>query len=236
MSARSRPASATARRHAVTVSDNGSTMRRRPIVELPTPVSATLSSNLRVDDMGRTSRLRSPGPGTGPASAASESGSNSGIQMSSCRSKITLTCRPIATCSGSQPTMFVVSRAEGLRRGRRPRRRRAAGGGQPLLMIHGKTGDRRASRYRRHRNLVTAAVRTDRTRRVVVPAARLALGNPEPAIGATRPERLGADARLRQGPHNRLGGAGLCHHTSGGNRRTTTTNRNRFRIHHPLFK
>jgi hypothetical protein len=94
---------------------------------------------------------------------------------------------------------------------------------QPLLMVHGEAHDGRTSRYRHHRHLDAVALRADRLWWVVVAATRMTSGDPEPAVGAAGPERLAADARVRQGPHHRLGGAGLRHHTSDHDRRTRST-------------
>ena len=54
MSAMVSPASATALRQASTVRLSGSTPRRRPIRDMPIPVSATFSSNFSARAMGRT--------------------------------------------------------------------------------------------------------------------------------------------------------------------------------------
>lgn len=90
-------------------------MRRRPTRDCPTPVSATLSSYLRGEAMGRRAVRTSRGSGSGPgpsAASVSGSGSNRGTYTSSSScSKRTRTRRPTRTSSGSQPTMFVVSRA-----------------------------------------------------------------------------------------------------------------------------
>ena len=54
MSSMVRPASATALRHASTVSPRGSTPSRRPMRDMPMPVRATLDSNFSAEAMGRT--------------------------------------------------------------------------------------------------------------------------------------------------------------------------------------
>lgn len=109
ISSRPRPASATAARQASTVRESGSTMRRRPTRDWPTPVRATRSSYFRGEAMGRARTSR--GRGSGPGPSAPGSGSNSGRCTSSWCSKRTRTRRPTRTSSGSQPTMLVVRRA-----------------------------------------------------------------------------------------------------------------------------
>ena len=113
MSASVRPASAIARRLASTVSETGSTISRRPTADWPTPVSATLSSNFETEAGARSAVFTSRGSGTGPGLAAVGTGSNSGRYTSSAFRKVTLTRIPMNTSSGSQPTIFVVSRTPG---------------------------------------------------------------------------------------------------------------------------
>src|SRR4051812_11377285 len=109
MSSMVNPASATAARHASTVSESGGRISRRPICELPIPVIATLSSNFSVGARGRT--LTSGRAGDGTASDdPSGSGSNSGNQTSSCWWNVTRPGIPTYTSRGSQPTTLVVSR------------------------------------------------------------------------------------------------------------------------------
>ena len=94
----------------------------------------------------RTGRRSSGGRGVGTVGLgdrvvgrrSSPVGSNSGSHTSSCCSKRTATSWPMCTSSGSQPTMFVVSRTSGPPRARRSaidvRRRRsraATGAGSP---------------------------------------------------------------------------------------------------------
>ena len=114
MSSIASPASSTARRIASTVSDTGGTMSLRPMRDMPTPVSATRSSNFSSRAIGRTDRMRSSSACSfASATAGSPVGSNSGTHTSSTCSNTTRTRIPICTVSGSQPTMLVVSRTRG---------------------------------------------------------------------------------------------------------------------------
>ena len=83
MSSRVRPASAIACSAASTASTTGSTMSRRPMREIPMPVTATLSSNLSpAFGIGRASWMAGRSAGNGPLSV-SPVGSNSGTHTSS---------------------------------------------------------------------------------------------------------------------------------------------------------
>ena len=107
----SRPASATAPRQASTVSDSGSTMRRRPRAERPIP-DRTDRCSKRSGPSGARG-VKGPGAGTGFGPSGSPVGSKRGSQTSSCCSKRTDTAWPTCTSVGSHPTTAVVSRTSG---------------------------------------------------------------------------------------------------------------------------
>jgi hypothetical protein len=118
MSSMVNPASATAASQACTVSTSGSTISRRPMSDMPMPVMATSSSNLRVPIIGRTPRRTSSALGSSSGRAAgsgcSSVGRNSGSQVSSAAwSNSTCMRMPSTRSSGSTPTKVVVSLTRG---------------------------------------------------------------------------------------------------------------------------
>ena len=87
MSSMVSPASAIAASQAATVSDSGATINRRPISDMPIPVSATLSSNFSGVSIGRTYSPKRSGAisstGKRSESRRPSTGRNSGSQTSS---------------------------------------------------------------------------------------------------------------------------------------------------------
>ena len=204
MSASVRPASATAARHASTASDSGSTISRRPIAERPTPESTTRCSKrslLRGRPHGRALRLRDPLRAVGRCRSARTAAARRPRAARSAR----VTSWPMWTSSGSQPTMFVVSRTAASSASATIAI--AYGGsndGQPLVAVDREPDDGAAPRHDGRRPRPAAARRADRRRRVDERLAVAARLDPELAVGAGGPEPLVHRRELGKRSHRLL--------------------------------
>ena len=183
MSSSVRPASATASRHASTVSDSGSTHqpapdRRATDTGEHDPVLEAVARSAGGRGVGRCgSGIR------GRRGRSRRSARTAGARRPRAARSARVTSWPMWTSSGSQPTMFVVSRTVGVLGERDDRDHvRRLERRQPLVAVDGEADDGAATRHDGRRPRPAAARRADRASA----GARASRSRCSPGCGAGR--------------------------------------------------
>ena len=203
MSSSANPASATAARQASTVSDSGSTIRRRPERGPPDPGQHGSGARTVRVDAAAGGASAAPATATGSIGVDLRPSARTGAATRPLHgSNRTVTSWPMCTSVGfTARRCWSSGERSGPRRGRRWRSRRADRSRATTVRVDGVTDDGAPTGDPTAAPRPAPAGGADRHGRMHERATVRAALNAETPVGTRGPEPLGGRRQLRQGPH-----------------------------------